>query len=318
MGGIRGIAAAIKAGKLASPTIDFKLRTFAVYIRSIARSLQDKYGSDEGLLIAEIIAKQKEANPRAKPDMERVEQSLKRCWATERLLRRTYASGADLDILHDSLHWLPSQAYYSIHAALDALMRCHGLDTKNHQGALNFFATEVCHKLPPFPLGAGCEGYKDNWVFTRFTTPPIPKLATKIASDEPTWCHHLAQGLKTTREADAKDVILQTKGTKKRMPLARQNIITDKRPKTTILNLLWRLRRRSNYGDIDLFMHSAAKSEELDKFANAMVWIVSNYNAAFEALIERRIGKAALEAMMRRFPDSKAGPPDFLVARWRL
>ena len=59
----------------------------------------------------------------------------------------------------DALHWLPSQAYYAIHAALDAALEAHGLATESHQAALNSFGGAIARQLPSFPLAAACEGY---------------------------------------------------------------------------------------------------------------------------------------------------------------
>lgn len=314
--------AAIKAAN-ALPSLDFSLRTFNVYIGSIARALRARYSNekelDEGLLIAEILALQNYAQPRVKDRLDLIERSLRRAWATERLLC-TFGSDADADMKRDALHWLPAQAYYAIHAALDALLESHHQGTKNHMAALNSFSSTFIRAMPKFPLGITCEGFAGAWKFDGFTTSPIPKQAKIIAKDEPTWCHHLAEGLKTTRVDDCVDDVEKWKrdNKKKNIPKVDRERITGRRKKTTVLHLLWRLRRRANYGDVDLFLYDAAKTKELNSFAAAMIWIVSCYVAAFEALIERRIGKPALEAMMRRFPDAATGPVDFIAARWRL
>lgn len=219
----------------------------------------------------------------------------------------------------DALHWLPSQAYYAIHAALDAVLEAHGLATERHQGALNSFGAAVAQQLPAFPMAVACEGHDGAWNFVGFPVTPVPTPATRVADDEASWCCHLAQGLKTTREDDSIDAINNWKKGrgKKQIPKTERNRIVGKRPETTVLHLLYRLRRRANYGDVDLFLYDDSKVGDLDTFAAALVWIVSCYAAAFEALVERRIGWSALEAMIRRFPDS-SGPVDFVAARWRL
>ncbi len=97
---IRGIASVVQLRPVPATSVDFSLRTFNVYIRSIARALQARYldrtdDRDEGLLIEEILSSRPSANPRVPRDLARIERSLRRACATERLLRRTYANSAD-------------------------------------------------------------------------------------------------------------------------------------------------------------------------------------------------------------------------------
>jgi hypothetical protein len=226
---------------------------------------------------------------------------------------------ADSENRADSLPWLPSQAYYAIHAALDAVLETHGLATESHTGALNSFAATICKKLPFFPLAITCEGYENAWKFTGFPVTPMPCNATRVGDDEQTWCNHLATALKTTRCEDAEDevAVWKRKQKKKRIPSFNRDRIVERRKPTTLLHLLWRLRRRSNYGDIDLFLVEPHRRADLDFMAAAYAWIVKCYIAAFEALVERKIGTKALEAMMHRFPDDD-GPPEFLRRRWNL
>lgn len=304
----------------ANRKVDFSLRTFAIYIRSAARALRGSYGDDEGLLIAEILSSVKQANPRPRPRMERVESSLRRAWSTERLLRRTYDVGADPNNKADSLPWLPTQSYYAIHAALDALLETHYLATESHQAALNSFASTISPLLPPFPLGVSCEGFEGNWVFQGFPSPPSGGVGTRVGNDVACWCTDLAAGLRTTRNDDAQDDIAQWKSArgKKKIPKNERDRIVGRKKKTTLLHLLWRLRRRASYGDIELFLNDAHRQNDLLKLAAGYVWLTSCLIASFEALIERRIGFKALEQIIRRFPDDEAGPSDFVARRWRL
>jgi hypothetical protein len=321
----RGFQAAIAAAQATTTVVDFSLRTFNVYVGSIARALRVRYTNtsgelDEGLLIDEILGAQRSASPRLKDRLDAVESALRRAWATERLLRRTFGATADLDMKRDALHWLPAQAYYAIYSALTALLECHNMATRNHMGALNSFGASFARLLPSFPLGVGCDGHDGAWKFSGFTTSPVPTLATKISNTEPDWCHHIAQGLKSTREADVENDIDEWKrrNKKKRIPKTERTRLTANRKKTTVPHLFWRLRRRANYGDVDLFLYEPTKVGDLNSFAAAMLWVVSCFVAAFEALIERRIGKAELEKMIRRFPDPSNGPVEFIAKRWRL
>lgn len=296
---------------------NYSLKTFSTYIRALARSINDQYGTDPSQIISDIRTNVKAPNPRPKCDLARIERSLRRAWATEDFLRDTY-DGKPLKHRIGGLPWLPAQAYYSMQSALDAALEAYGTPVDTHAKALNCFGSVLRTKIPVYGFAVACEGAPSAWTFTGFKHQPQPTTALKVGTTPPEWCNQIGLALRTTREVDAEDAIEQWKvaQNKQRVPKTVRETLVGRRKMTTIMHLFYRLRLRSNYGDIDLFLNEPGRETELTHFAGAYVYCTIFMLAALEALIERRIGIRALEQIAARFPAMGAGPTNDIAARW--
>ena len=313
-----GFKAAMAVHAAAAP--DFSTRTYANYIRAIARALRDQYGTDPRTIIADVQRSVPYANPRMKQQLEAIETSLRRAWTCEQMIYTTHDRTRPLRDRAAAISWLATHAYYAIHGALDATLIASGMRTTNHMKALNAYGTTLRAKMPAWVLAVGCAGAEGAWSYSNFRQQPRPCAVLRVAQNEAEYCDHVAVALRKAREEDAQAAIDDWKSRAKRktIPAAQRLAIVSKRDPTTVLHLFWRLRRRSNYGDIDLFIPEAKRESDLDSYVAAYLQIVAFTVAAFEALVERRIGPKALEAMVRRSPWASAACDDFLSARWAL
>lgn len=152
----------------------------------------------------------------------------------------------------------PVQAYYAIFEALTALAMTVGGSSppKTHQAMLQWAGSRLPEPSSPFVepwtarvLGSPAANRYEG--FAGVIIEPISNLASPRLQNAP---HLLAKALKTTRRDqldDKRESWLRASTTKsgakrKRMPTDEFTINAERFRPTTLFDVLWRLRRRSN------------------------------------------------------------------------
>lgn len=89
--------------------------------------------------------------------------------------------------------------------------------------------------------------------------------------------------------------------TRKNLSRDERENISDKLSATTIFDIFWRLRMRTNYDDPDTFVLGATGKLDAFRFGNSLVIIINATVTAIEALISCYIGNDMLEKFIKRY-----------------
>ncbi len=87
---------------------------------------------------------------------------------------------------------------------------------------------------------------------------------------------------------------------------ARWNIIYGNMPCTSIMNLLYRLRIKANYHDVETFVNADV---DFKRFHEHLVFIVDYLNFIHEAYLAKIIGNSMYENILNGFPLNMSSGP---------
>ncbi|MBA2360065.1 MAG: hypothetical protein H0V79_03835 [Actinobacteria bacterium] len=287
-------------------------QTFRSYLEAFCIWSRDLHPHEEGLVpgvAAAVKARPWAVSvPRESKDLsERAGELLRNAWATEVLLNAPRILGSR-DLIGFANLWAPVQAYYAIFEALTALAVTIGGSSppKTHQAMLQWAGSRLPEANSPFvePWTARVVGspaaYRYEGV-AGVTIEPISNLASPRLENAP---HLLAKALKTTRRDQLegkrgswlKDGTTKAGTKRKRMPTAEFSAKAEKFRPTTLFDLLWRLRVRSNYEEGDALLSGALGPRDAAAFHDAMAEIVAATLVTIEIYVCHVVGKDAIEA----------------------
>ncbi|RCS28216.1 hypothetical protein DUT90_01135 [Polaribacter sp. WD7] len=246
-------------------------------------------------------------------DIKEVKKLLWNSWSTE----YAYRIGEKInnnDYYKFSLHWNFPQAYYSVYLSMTAFHETQGVANEQHEKSIKLFGNSVKDKHYPLAISFYVSGLKDE--FEYFGLPKFkgfPKensVLSKIECLEDAELQ-LATFLKTTRKKNAED---------KRKRLEKQNhkdfrtdkgqfrktfkkehwdIIYKSIPTTSVFNLLYRLRIKANYRDIESFINADIDFKSFHKSLGKLIYYL---NFVHEAYIAKAIGIDNYEKILNEFP----------------
>lgn len=291
---------------------EMAFQTFRSYLEAFCTWSRDLHPHEDGLVPG--VAGAVKARPWApavprevKELSERAGELLRNAWATEVLLNAPRILGSR-DLIGFANLWAPVQAYYAIFGALTALAMTAGSSSppKTHQAMLQWAGSRLPEANSPFvePWTARVLGSPAAYRYEGFggvTIEPISNLASPRLENAP---HLLAKALKTTRrdqlegkrESWLKDGTTKAGTKRKRMPTAEFNAKAEKFRPTTLFDLLWRLRVRSNYEEGDALLSGALGPRDAAAFHDAMTEIVAATLVTIEIYLAHVVEKDEIEA----------------------
>lgn len=240
-----------------------------------------------------LISACSDATRKLKPCYDLDETWIKRflgiAWNTETLLDH---APTDIEVLRISNAWLPVQAYYAVYTAAEAVAYAiDGAKADGHQKALRKI-TDLAVKLdvPPWNLAySGAKG-KDGkqHVPRNFPTDIVPghNLAGLSASN----LSIIAKCLKAEHQNRIKE---DYRRTQKRQYQYDPGL-------TSLLHFLYRLRIRSNYHGIELFI-VPENEEAIREFTANLQKIVARTLCYFEVILLRRCSREMLLSFANNF-----------------
>lgn len=287
-------------------------QTFRSYLEAFCTWSRDLHPHKDGLVpgVAAAVLTRPWATsvpPGRRALSERAGELLRNAWATEVLLNAPRILGSR-DLIGFANLWAPVQAYYAVFEALTALAMTVGSSSppKSHQAMLQWAGSRLPEANSPFvePWTARVLGSPVAYRYEGFagvTIEPISNLAAPRLENAP---HLLAKALKTTRREQLDDkreswlkACTTKAGTKRRrMPIAEFNANAERFRPTTLFDLLWRLRVRSNYEEGDALLSGALGSRDAAAFHDAMSEIVAATLVTIEIYLAHLVGKDAIEA----------------------
>ena len=230
-------------------------------------------------------------------DIEYIKRFLYLGWNTEDLVRLNDKNIIYNDMLKVNNQWKPIQVYYSIYSLSEAA--CYSLTrmkAESHSKCLssisNYFKTT---KIEPWNLGF--TGYMGNKKIIS-TIEPInfskgiatPNSLTRVNTSP-------EEMIATCLKAEHKNRIKQHQKTGKKDLKYLYNPGL-----TTIFHFLYRLRIKSNYKEVEIFL-SDAPENEVKAFSKNLTKINLYTNTLLEILILKKIGKKVLFEIMDEFVD---------------
>ncbi len=211
-----------------------------------------------------------------------------------------------------SLHWNFPQAYYSIYLNMTAFHETQGKATDAHEKSIKIFGNSVKDGHYPKCISFYAAGLHNVFSYNNLDLyGGFPKgyssLVTNSTPEE--YQLQIANFLKTTRKQNAEDkksrlksndnrFQTQSGGFTKQFKERHWNILYETIPVTTILNMLYRLRIKANYHDVEAFINAKI---DFKQFHNSLGVIINCLNFVHEAYICKSIGLKEYEKMLDGF-----------------
>ena len=208
-------------------------------------------------------------------------------------LRRLSESDPSFSVL-DSMT-IPVHAYYAVHGVGSALtIALMGIEQTNHAKFCNVFTEVVTHLLPT-PFNALCEIGKEPRS-SRFRdlsvkTEAVRRLSHTAYSESASELM-LAKSLLTTRDSLIEEQIVNKRNSLKRKRLSslEKDTCYRKVSRVSVIDLMWRLRLRSNYGDPYVYIAADGAEHLAEKFCSAVDKLANTLVAALTNVLKHVIG----------------------------
>lgn len=214
-----------------------------------------------------------------------------------------------------SIHWSFPQAYYSVYLAMTAFHETQNVANDQHEKSIKLFGNSIKDNHYPSAISFYSKGMHNNFEFIgldSFTTIPEDfSVLSNINSIEDAE-NQIASFLKSTRKRNAEhkrekleksnDKRFHTAAGSFRKNFREQdwNLIYTSIPQTTICNILYRLRIKANYHDVDTFINADINFKD---FHTNIGDIVGYLNFIHEAYICKVIGIEEYGKLVNNFPE---------------
>lgn len=271
--------------------------TYSNYLAHVRNCLEGTYGIaddlHEGLAVATRTRRpyRKIQRRRLTADEEnRVGKSLRLALATEAQLR--LRGQHDIELLPDLLQGAASEAYYAVYHAARAFFTAGGFSVQAlHASVLNQLSTVVAQRdlLPPPWSVTVCGGPRREDFQTDGlpASAPPPGVVHNLAHVDPTtvW-DSLTKALCTTRERQLKERRDDwcERNNRKRLPPAEAQRFAKSLQPTTVFNFLWRLRKRSDYRDADVFLDGVWTPQQAKDYHRSIETLVAGSITVLDTL----------------------------------
>lgn len=246
--------------------------------------------------------------------VEKVKKFLWNSWSTE--YAHSLTSIVDNEEYYKfALHWNFPQAYYSIYLNMTAFHETQGIANEQHEKSIKLFGTSVKDNHYPNAVSFHCKGLHEDFNYNGLDTfEKFPKEFSglgKINSLDEAQIQ-IASFLKSTRKKNAQIKREKLKANNDKKFLSKKgefrktffkehwDYIYQTIPETTILNIMYRLRIKANYHDIDTFINADI---DFKSFHYCLSNIISYLNYIHEAYIYKCIGEAEYEKILLGFPN---------------
>ena len=261
------------------------------YLESIVEQIKANYSID---FINSIATQTQTIKPNISLSVDYIKRFLFLGWNTECLVKINDAL-PDVELLRINNQWKPIQVYYSIYSLCEATnYSLTSQKLESHSKCLKAMS-EYLSKKPFSPWSYTFTGYLGNAKNPRTITPNnfssgiiIPNSLKRSAiSDE--------QVIACCLQAEHRNRISEYKKPKNG-PL---KYMYDP-GHTSLLHFLYRLRIKSNYKNVGIFL-AKAPDKKITNFSKNLTSVCTYTNTLFEIIINRRIGKKQMLNVMEEF-----------------
>ncbi len=203
--------------------------------------------------------------------------------------------------------WLPVLSYYAIRGLGLATMIVLNMDCPQSHSAFRAAFSHLVNTYFPSPFCGRCKGGPQlmNFSFEKLATSIDQAVQQKHYQDPDSVndiMPYIGKSLFTTRSEflESKYCDKRDRDKKKRLSLKAKKECCNKEHDTSICDLLWRMRVRSNYDNPDMYLLTS-DAEGATRHHEDFKYLSKILIAALDALIERRIGPADMADLKSRF-----------------
>lgn len=235
-------------------------------------------------------------------------------WSTERAFNMTSEAESD-DFYKFALHWHFPQAYYSVYLSMTAFHESQGVANDNHEKSIKLFGNSVKDGHYPKAISFYSYGEHKNFKYSGLNLmKDFDKgfIGLKSIDSYEKAENQIGVFLKSTRKENAENK--RKRGEKeyskrkefqnskgelvKSFSKKHWDLIYKTIPETTLLNILYRLRLKANYRDIETFMNADI---DFKRFHKCLGEIVSYLNFVHEAYLHKAIGDSEYKKIVNGF-----------------
>jgi hypothetical protein len=252
---------------------------------------------------------------------EALERLLRKAWGELRRLHREIEIPDEYD--EEANAWLPVQAYYSVYNAIMAVAVASGqMVPKDHTAALHSAAEYVKRGKLPFPWSAYCEGCPQTGTVLFGGLRPSGEPVHVLSRPDPsTTDDRLAMFLRTTRERELARRFSEMRRkairgrSRRNLNRSVKEAVAEKVAATTVFDLFWRMRRKSNYDDADVFVLGAADALHAQRFGSSLAILADATIAALEGVMAGYVGPELLLSAVRGYAKRARSDPGRVLQR---
>lgn len=272
------------------------------YLGSIELFLGATYGDGEDQSVNLVVSQRAlpafaRIQRRSITDTAELRRLLAISWASETQLRLAEVGGDAF--LRYSNAWAPVQAYYAVYMSIHAWLVTAGMGRliDDHTSTLRSVVSLAVERgLLPHPFDVTCSGCPELGQRLINGTPASANINDHFESlAGPTlgdFYPRFSKMLETTRHlrlARLRREWLRQNARKKMMAAEKQALASRLHP-TSVFDYLWRLRIRSNYGDVSAFLMSGVEDRSHGAFHSGLVSLASAICLLLQSLIVARAG----------------------------
>ncbi len=217
------------------------------------------------------------------------------------------------DYYRYSFHWNFPQAYYSIYLAMTAFHETQGVANDQHEKSIKIFGNSIKDNHYPDCISFYTKGLHNDFEYVGLSDfhgfPEGFTALSRIHSLDEAQIQ-IASFLKSTRKRNAEnkrnrakksnDKRFHNKKGEFRSSFRKNHwdLIYKTIPETTILNMIYRLRIKANYNDIETFVNADI---DFQTFHQSLGNIIFYLNFVHEAYIHKVIGGVEYEKILNDF-----------------
>jgi len=312
------------------PEAEKSFTTYKNYLVHIERGLGGTFGVGASFvpsLVADVRSRQKfmSISRRALTPSQgiEVERGLRIGWAKELQLR--IPGAFDTQLLPFLIHGSAIHSYYVVfHAARALFAAANQTVASTHATTLSTLSSWTSTRgLFPAPWSVRCIGGPERAQMQVLGKPACARSSGAVhplstPSPATVW-DSLDMLMCTTRarQVDERKKQWREKNSKLMVPRAEAAKISANLPATTLFNVLYRLRKRSDYSDADAFLDGIPTEEAAEQYHNSMQVLVHGTLTVFETLIVAHVGLDVYQKVAGRFLAVATGPGSDALAERR-
>jgi len=279
-----------KSTGIPSKGADFSFETYRYYVQCFVKIINTLYPSDQAL-IEEISQKTKHLQGFKRYDRNWVARFLKNAWNTEFVLNFHLVDDPELARINNQ--WLPIQTYYLVYSAGEAVSYLlDGNRAGSHRACLkklNNFLVNL-GVMPWNLMYMGLKGKKSNEHVPK-NFPPDIEVPHNLARIGISPIQMICKCLKAEHKNRVNDEFGKVKGKFK---------YAFDPGYTSLLNFLYRLRIKSNYEEIDIFLAQAPDGLIME-FGKNMASLGFKTLILFEIITMKKIGKSDFNSIVNEY-----------------
>lgn len=320
-----------------TPEEEERSRHFAVhknYLASLELFLHTLYGHGQRFEPSLVNAQRqlpafRKIQRRKHADESELRRLLSISWTSELQLRVSAIAGAPF--LRYSNAWAPVQAYYAVYMSIHAWLVTVGMGglLDDHTRTLKSTVSHLVGRgLLPHPWSVACHGCPELRERVLVGLPQgadadrhVELLARPSLRD---FYPRFAKMLETTRDSRLQRLRKEwlRQAGRKRMLSEQKRQLAGRLHGTTVFDYLWRLRIRSNYGDVSSFLMSGVSDVEHAEFHEGLVALTGGTCLLLQSLIVAQVGPKPFEDAAEDFTRGGGvdlgAPVSFLADRTNL